>query len=131
MLEKDYYTPSQAARILQVSRRRVTQMLNNGQLRGEQLNNGRWRIPTAAVATLLRDRSKQLALQRGSSVDETLEDLRDRIHSLERRMEHQADALNRTLNHAERVQEELMVRIRELEKKLNGDRSSFRLDQRD
>ena len=130
MLEKDYYTPSQAARILQVSRRRVTQMLNNGQLRGEQLNNGRWRIPAAAVATLLRNRSKQLALRRGSSV-ETLEDLRDRIHSLERRMEHQADALNRTLNHAERVQEELMVRIRELEKKLNGDRSSFRLDQLD
>jgi excisionase family DNA binding protein len=56
-MPNSYYTPSQAARILQLSRRRVTQMLNNGQLEGSQLENGRWRMPAEAIIALLSARS--------------------------------------------------------------------------
>jgi predicted site-specific integrase-resolvase len=118
--EQDYYTPPQAADILQISRRRVTQMLNAGLLQGEKLENGRWRIPAAAVAVLLTERSRRPAALRGRPpVDETLEFLGDRISILENRLERQADSLNRALNHADRMEEELMSRIRELEEDLN------------
>jgi excisionase family DNA binding protein len=118
--EQDYYTPPQAADILQLSRRRVTQMLNAGLLQGEKLENGRWRIPAAAVAELLTERSRRPAAYRARPpVDETLEFLGERISILENRLERQADSLNRALNHADRMEEELMSRIRELEEELN------------
>jgi Helix-turn-helix domain len=118
--QQDYYTPPQAADILQITRRRVNQMLNAGLLQGEKLKNGRWRIPAAAVAALLTKRSRRpAALRGGPRVDETLEFLADRISLLENRLERQADALNRALNHADRIEEELMSRIRELEEELN------------
>jgi len=118
--ERDYYTPPQAAQILQITRRRVTQMLNAGLLQGEKLENGRWRIPAAAVAALLAKRSRRSAALRGRPpVDETLEFLEDRIALLENRLERQADALNRALNHADRIEDELMGRIRELEEELD------------
>jgi predicted site-specific integrase-resolvase len=95
-------------------------MLNAGLLQGEKLENGRWRIPAAAVAALLTKRSRRTAALRGRpSVDQTLEFLEDRIALLENRLERQADALNRALNHADRVEEELMSRIRELEEELD------------
>jgi excisionase family DNA binding protein len=117
--EQDYYTPPQAAHVLQISRRRVTQMLNAGLLQGEKLGNGRWRIPAAAVAALLRERSSRPAALRGGAVNDTLEFLGDRVSILENRLERQADALNRALNYAERMEEELRSRIRELEEELN------------
>ena len=118
--QQDYYTPPQAADILQITRRRVNQMLNAGLLQGEKLENGRWRIPAAAVAALLTKRSRRpAALRGGPRVDETLEFLADRISLLENRLERQADALNRALNHSDRIEEELMSRIRELEEELN------------
>lgn len=117
---QDYYTPPQAAHVLQISRRRVTQMLNAGLLQGEKQGNGRWRIPAAAVTTLLRERSSRSAdLQGGAPVNDPLEFLGDRISILENRLERQADALNRALNYAERMEEELRSRIRELEEELN------------
>ena len=65
VLEEDYYTPPQAADVLQISRRRVIQMLNADVLQGEKLRNGRWRIPAAAVAALLRVRSRRPAALQG------------------------------------------------------------------
>ena len=117
---EDYYTPPQAADVLQISRRRVTQMLNAGVLQGEKSRNGRWRIPAAAVAALLKERSRRpAALQGGTSFDETVEFLSNRVAILENRLERQADTLNRALNYAERMEEELRSRIRELEEELN------------
>jgi predicted site-specific integrase-resolvase len=119
--EQEYYTPPQAAHILQISRRRVTQMLNTGVLQGEQLENGRWRITAAAVTALLKERaSRQASRREKSSSDETLKYLGDRVSVLENRLERQADSLNRALNYAERMEEELRSRIRELEEELNG-----------
>jgi Helix-turn-helix domain len=118
--EREYCTPPEAARILQISRRRVTQMLNTGLLQGEQLENGRWRITAAAVAALLKERSsRQAARWERASSDETLTYLRDRVSILENRLERQADSLNRALNYAERMEEDLRSRIRELEEELN------------
>jgi excisionase family DNA binding protein len=118
--EQDYYTPQQAAYTLQISRRRVTQMLNDGLLQGEKLKNGRWRIPAAAVAVLVRERSRRPAALRGRPpVNDTIEFLENRISILENRLERQADALNRALNYAERMEEEWRSRIRELEEELN------------
>jgi predicted site-specific integrase-resolvase len=120
MPEQEHYTPPQAARILQISRRRVTQMLNTGVLQGEQLENGRWRITAAAVATLLKERSsRQSSRRERASSDETLEYLRERVSILENRLERQADSLNRALNYAERMEEDLRSHIRELEEELN------------
>jgi len=95
-------------------------MLNAGVLQGEKSRNGRWRIPAAAVAALLKERSRRpAALQGGTSVDETVEFLSNRVAILENRLERQADTLNRALNYAERMEEELRSRIRELEEELN------------
>jgi excisionase family DNA binding protein len=118
-LEQDFYTPPQAAHVLQISRRRVTQMLNAGLLQGEKQGNGRWRIPAAAVTELLRERSPDPAAPRGGApVQDTIEFLGDRVAMLENRLERQADALNRALNYSERMEEELRSRIRELEEEL-------------
>ncbi len=55
---EEEYTPPQAARILRLSRRRVTQMLNAGELGGAQdPQTGRWSIPQRAVHARLKYRS--------------------------------------------------------------------------
>src|SRR5919205_707718 len=115
MAEESYYPPPQAARILQLSRRRVTQMLNDGQLKGEKQDNGRWKISATVVAQFLSERSARLALRRGSPPARTLEELKDQVALLERRVERLADAHNRVLNHFERVEQELRKRIDKLE----------------
>ncbi len=67
----DFYTPSEAARILSrsgktVSERRVRQMLQAGEIAGERLENGRWRIPQGAVHELLEERRKDRNRESGN-----------------------------------------------------------------
>jgi excisionase family DNA binding protein len=55
-VEEDTYTPAEAARILRLSRRCVTQMLNAGELEGVQdPETDRWHIPQRAVHERLKD----------------------------------------------------------------------------
>lgn len=55
--QEDYYTPPQAARILKLSRQRITQMLKSGEMEGTQdPESGRWRIPQSVVHARLKDR---------------------------------------------------------------------------
>jgi LysM repeat protein len=55
--EEEYYTPPQAARILKLSRQRITQMLQSGEMEGKQdPESRRWRIPQSAVYARLKDR---------------------------------------------------------------------------
>ncbi len=55
--EEDYYTPPQAGRILKLSRQRITQMLQSGEMEGKQdSETGRWRIPQRVVHGRLKDR---------------------------------------------------------------------------
>jgi hypothetical protein len=54
---EDYYTPPQAARVLRLTRQRVTQMLHSGEMEGKQdPENGRWKIPQRVVHARLKDR---------------------------------------------------------------------------
>ncbi len=55
--EEDYYTPPQAAQMLRLSRQRITQMLQSGQLEGKQdPKSRRWRIPQRVVHARLEER---------------------------------------------------------------------------
>src|SRR5919112_1491054 len=108
MKEAEYYTPPQAARVLSLSRRRVTQMLNDGGLAGEKLGNGRWRISAAAVAQLLKQRSQEyLPPPRRAPVDKTIEEIKERSAILERRAERLTDSLSRLFTKFERLEERL------------------------
>jgi excisionase family DNA binding protein len=56
---EEYYSPAEAARILRLTPHRIRQMLNAGDLEGEQesgAKGGRWRIPKRAVHALLEER---------------------------------------------------------------------------
>jgi excisionase family DNA binding protein len=117
MTQADYYTPPQAARLLSLSRRRVTQMLNDGDLQGERLANGRWKIPAGAVTALLNARSEQASPPRRSrspQIAKTLEETKERAALQERRLERLTDSLSRLFDRLERLED----RMEELEKGL-------------
>jgi hypothetical protein len=66
--EEDYYTPPQAARILKLTRQRITQMLQSGEMEGKQdPQSGRWRIPQRVVHDRLKERPTR---RRGGRPDE-------------------------------------------------------------
>jgi len=116
-----YYTPLQAAGLLGLSRRRVTQLLNDGTLQGEQGENGRWKIPVGVVGAFLKQRARTTTTTTRSetSTAELVGDVVDRVLVLERRMDRLEDALNRTLNRFERVVEaHLMNHPSKIEKEL-------------
>ena len=118
MAEDDYYTPPQAAHILSLSRRRVTQMLNEGYLQGERLDNGRWKIPAAAVTALLNARTERAAPPRRSrsmQIAKTIEETKERAALQERRLERLTDSLGHLFDRLERLED----RLDELEKGLN------------
>jgi excisionase family DNA binding protein len=106
MTETDSYTPPQAARILGLSRRRVTQMLNEGGLEGEKLANGRWKVPSSAVAAFLEARGKQPAPPTGKRQADKM--------VVERRIERLTDSLSRLFTRLERLED----KVRELDEDL-------------
>jgi excisionase family DNA binding protein len=57
-MEEETYSTSEAARVLGISRRQVTNLLNAGELEGRQEASGRWRVPQRAVHALLEERRK-------------------------------------------------------------------------
>jgi excisionase family DNA binding protein len=57
-VDEETYSPSEAARVLGISKRQVTNLLNAGELEGRQEASGRWRIPQRAVHALLEERRK-------------------------------------------------------------------------
>lgn len=94
--DQDVYTPPEAARILRLSRRRVTQMLGAGELEGHQNpNTGRWSIPQRAVHERLKDRPGRSqrsggrpdkAQDRATEGSEEAAELRDRVEDLQREL---------------------------------------------
>jgi excisionase family DNA binding protein len=107
MEEREYYTPPQAARVLGLSRRRVTQILNEGRLKGEKLANGRWKISSESVAAFLKHRSSQQPPARRSPTDKVVEEVKDRATLLDHRVERLTVSLDR-----------LFARLEHLEKRL-------------
>jgi len=78
--QENYYTPSQAARILRLTRQRVAELLRNGEVEGYKDELGHWRIPKAALHTFKETRDE-------SQVERTLQpDLLDRLVDAEREL---------------------------------------------
>jgi excisionase family DNA binding protein len=55
-VEQDTYTPAEAAKVLRLTKRRIIQLITQGDLEGEKDDGGRWRIPQRAVHERLGDR---------------------------------------------------------------------------
>ena len=93
----DFYTPGQAARILQLTDRHVRHMLEAGELEGEKAENGRWRIPQREVHRLLEERRRRSpadgptdapgAPQEAAELRVRVEDLQRQLGRLEGRLE--------------------------------------------
>ena len=74
----EYYTPSQAARVLRLTRQRVAELLRNGEVEGYKDDMGHWRIPKAALHAYKEVRDENQA-------ERTLQpDLLDRLVEAER-----------------------------------------------
>jgi septal ring factor EnvC (AmiA/AmiB activator) len=120
--EEDYYTPPDAARTLGISRRRVTQLLNEGILEGKQLDNGRWIIPAANVKALLKERSKRAhslkTISVAKSVADAVVEVKDRAALLEHRLERLDDSFGSLLTQLVRLEDRIYNVEREL-KELN------------
>ena len=69
--EEDTYTPAEAAKILRLSKRRVIQLIPEGDLEGEKEEDGRWRIPQRAVHDRLGDRPPRSAERREDASERT------------------------------------------------------------
>ena len=88
-MEEDTYTPPQAARILRLSRQRITQMLQAGELEGAQdPDTGRWRIPQRVVHERLKDRPARglpsVSPQRPPEAARDAAELVEEVRALER-----------------------------------------------
>ncbi len=119
-MEEDTYTPAEAAKILRLSKRRVIQLITEGDLEGGKDEDGRWRIPQRAVHDRLDDRPPraseggQDAPQRTRALEAELADLSYRLGRAEARAEltEQAEStlreqLERERERADRLEEEL------------------------
>jgi hypothetical protein len=92
MEEGDYYSVSQAAKVLKVTHGRIRQMLGSGELEGEKDEAGRWIIP----AHVVHDRPRPPRVERvpatltgppeSTGASENLSDLLDRVARLEREL---------------------------------------------
>ena len=126
-VEEDTYTLPQAARILRLSSRRVTQMLAASELEGTQdTDTGRWTIPQRAVHERLKDRPARGrpdargsqeppdAAQEAAELRDRLEDLQRELGRMEGRLELTEvtestlrEQLKRDRARADRLEEEL------------------------
>jgi hypothetical protein len=95
LVEEDTYTPPQAARILKLTRQRITQMLQAGELEGMQdPDTGRWKIPQRAIHARLADRparprsegrgTSQASRQEAPHSPEAASELVEEVRALER-----------------------------------------------
>ena len=74
----EYYTPSQAARVLRLTRQRVAELLRNGEVEGYKDELGHWQIPKVALHAYKEARDE-------SQAERTLQpDLLERLVDAER-----------------------------------------------
>ena len=145
MDQGDYYSPSEAARILsrsgqRIGERRVRQMCADGEIAGaEQTESGRWRIPQATVHKMLEERREReqllrepegvLAVPERAASEAMLERLLEaerRAARLEGRMEltEQAEStLRRSLEREQRRGDRLELELREARARLEEARA--------
>jgi excisionase family DNA binding protein len=77
------YTTTETARIMRISTRRVTQLLERGELAGRKDGAGRWRVSQRAVHAAISDRPPRDAPPEPRDSPQEAADLRSRrkLHS--------------------------------------------------
>jgi Helix-turn-helix domain len=82
----DYYSAADAARILKISKRRVLQLLQEGELEGQQDESGRWRVAMHSVHAAKETRNQQeMPREAATSSSDALEWI-ERVNILEREL---------------------------------------------
>jgi hypothetical protein len=116
---RDSYTPAQAAHILRLTPTRVRQLLQSEELEGERDAAGHWSIPARVVHTRLEVLRRESFLEAvgydPSSVREMVEELRDRVRSLEGMLEQEREARTEERRRHDTLVAQLMQRIPELQ----------------
>jgi excisionase family DNA binding protein len=101
MARRDFYTLTQAARVLEISQRRLLEMLETGEIEGEQdPQSSRWKIPKHAVHELVATGSSPESPTEDfpEQSTEMLVDLVDELGNLQRevgRLRHSLDLARR------------------------------------
>ena len=122
MVRRDFYTLPEAARVLEVSQRRLLEMLETGDIEGEQdPHSSRWKISKHAVDDVVSaDPSPEGPA--GESLEQSAEMIRelvDEFGSLQREVGRLRNRLN-LARRAEKEERELL--LAELEQKREGHR---------
>ncbi len=93
MMSRDFYTLAEAARILEVTQRRVLEMLETGELEGERdSRSSRWKVPKHTVQELVPEpvsddpSSENPALQSGEQSTKTVQQLVEELGNLQREL---------------------------------------------
>ena len=117
--DRDSYTPAQAAHILRLTPTRVRQLLQSGDLEGERDEAGHWSMPARVVHIRLERLRRESLLEAvgydPSSVREMVEELRDRVRSLERMLAQEREARTEERRRHDTLMAQLMQRIPEIE----------------
>lgn len=123
-MEEDTYTPVEAAKVLRLTKRRIIQLITEGELDGDKDDSGRWRIPQRAVHDRLDDRpprgeateSREVAPERTRTLEAEVADLNYRLGRAEARAEltEQTEStlleqLERERERADRLEEDLRM----------------------
>jgi hypothetical protein len=133
---RDSYTPTEAALILRVTPTRVRQLLQDDELEGRRDEAGHWLIPARAVherAERLRRESFLEAvgydLSSVREMRELVEELRDRVRSLEGQISEEREARRRAdtiIMQLTQANAALVARVPELEATQNGQEGAQR-----
>ena len=92
-MSRDFYTLAEAARILEVTQRRVSEMLETGELEGERdSRSSRWKVPKHTVQELVPEpvsddpSPENPALQSGEQSAKTVQQLVEELGNLQREL---------------------------------------------
>ncbi len=83
---EETYGTSEAAKILRLSSRRVTQLLERGELEGRKDGAGRWRVSQRAVHAMLPSRPPRDSPHRPPQGPSEAAELRSRVEDLQREL---------------------------------------------
>src|SRR5919199_2425337 len=97
----EYYTTTEAAKILRVSDAYIRQMLIAGELQGEHDSNGRWRISARAVHEKMKDRRPRESERDAPNAPIVDPFASERLNTLQERVERLQFELGRSQARAE------------------------------
>lgn len=84
-MDEDSYTAAAAAKILRLTKRRIIQLITEGDLEGEKGEDGRWLVPQRAVHDRLGERPPR-ASEKSEDSPERVRELEDRVEDLHGRI---------------------------------------------